>query len=398
MNLRRMNPRVVLPISVLAVAIAGAALLMATGSPVEGRPDERILRAVRVFPVETRAVELTIRSQGTVSPRTESELVAEVSGRVVWTSPALVSGGYFDADEALLRIDPVDYQAAVERAIAVLERAEGELEHAQRDLERQRSLSSSKATSRSSLNNAQRQSKVTGANLREARVSLDQARRDLARCEVAAPFVGRVREESVDVGQFLNRGAGFATVYATDAVEIRLPIADAQLGYLSLPIWRRAELTEDELPGVTLRARFAGLEHEWRGKVVRTEGQIDAKSRFVHVVARVVNDAASGQPPLPVGLFVQARIEGRIAQDVAVIPRSALYDGGKVLVVGSEDRLRFRDVEVLRFEQDEAYIASGLADGERVCISSIAAPVDGMRVRPVVEKDQRPAGTEAPRT
>ncbi len=376
-----MNVKVLFPIAVLGVASLGAGLLIYTSSPVSGRPNERIVRAVRVMLVETRTVRLDVRTQGTVSPRTESELIPEVSGRVVWTSPALASGGYFEEGEPLLRIEREDYVASVERARAAIERAAGEDEHARRMLERQRNLAHRAVVSGAKLEDAERTARVAGANLREARLALEQAERDLTRTVISAAFTGRVREERVDVGQFLNRGQSFATIYATDFVEVRLPIADAQLAYLELPIWQRGSIPEEDLPEVVLSARFAGEAHTWHGRVVRTEGEIDAKSRLVHVVARVANDGRG--LPLPVGLFVQARIAGRAAKDIAIVPRQALQARDRVFVIDAEDRLRFRDVEVLRIEGDEALIRRGLGVGERICISPIQAPVDGMRVRPV---------------
>ncbi len=379
-----MNPKVVLPLAVLALASLVAGIMIATSSPVSGRPSERTLRAVRVVPVETRTVQLSVHSQGTVAPRTESELIPEVSGRVVWTAASLVSGGYFDQGEALLRIAPEDYAAAVERARAALRRAQGENRHARQNLKRRKGLASQDMVSEAALDDAERTARVADANLREARVLLEQAERDLGRTEIAAPFSGRVREEHVDVGQFLNRGQAFATLYATDFVEVRLPIADAQLAYLEIPIWQRRSRPDEVLPEVMLTARFAGSEYEWHGRVVRTEGEIDPKSRLVHVVARVANDAAGGTPPLPVGLFVQAQIAGRSAQDVFVIPRQALQRHGRVFVLDSEDRLQFREVEVLRIVGDDALIRDGLAEGERVCISPIQAPVEGMQVQPVL--------------
>jgi RND family efflux transporter MFP subunit len=377
------NAKVVLPIAVLGVAAAGAAILVATSSPVSGRPSEQTLRAVRVVAANPRTVELQVRSQGTVAPRTESELIPEVSGRVVWTSPTLVSGGYFEADEVLLRIDRADYEASVERAKAALSRARGEHRYARQTLGRQRDLKERHVVSDAALDDARRTEQVTAANLSEARVALEQAQRDLKRSEIQAPFRGRVREERVDVGQFLTRGQAFATVYATDFVEVRLPIPDAQLAFLDLPLWERGPIPEERFPEVVLSARFAGRDHEWRGRVVRTEGEIDTRSRLVHVVARVENDVSPGGVPLPVGLFVQARIAGRTAANVMVIPRQALQNQGRVLVVDADDKLRFRRVEVLRVEGNDALIAAGLAAGERVCISAIQAPVDGMQVRPV---------------
>ena len=378
-----MDLKVVLPMVVLGVASLGAGILIYTGSPVAGRPTERSLRAVRVTPVEIRTVQLEVHSQGTASPRTESELIPEVAGRVVWTSPALVSGGYFEEDEVLLRIAREDYLASVERARAAVERAGGEDQRARQALRRQRDLAARDVVSGVALDDAETAARVAAATLRDARVALEQAERDLTRTEVRAAFTGRVREERVDVGQFLNRGQAVATIYATDFVEVRLPIGDAQLAYLEIPIWQREAIPEDRLPEVELSARFAGETHSWRGRVVRTEGEIDTRSRLVHVVARVANDPDARGLPLPVGLFLRARIAGRTVEGVAVVPRQALQAPGLVFVVDAEDRLRFRAVEVLRLLGDEALVSRGLAAGERVCISPIQAPVEGMRVRPV---------------
>lgn len=380
-----MNPKVVLPIAAIGLALGGAAILVATSSNVEGTPRPRSLRAVRVAPVHTRRLTLSIRSQGTVSPRTESELIPEISGRVVWTSPSLVSGGYFDQDQPLLRIASEDPAATLEHARAGLERARGEDEHAGQALRRQQNLSERHVVSEAELSDARRAARVAAADLREARVSVEEAERDLRRTEIRAPFTGRVREVRVGVGigQFMNRGQAYATLYATDSVEVRLPVADAQLAYLALPIWERHSIPPDQLPRVTLSARFAGRDRTWSGRIVRTEGEIDTKSRLVHVVARISNATDDQGIALPVGLFVQAEIAGRAAEHVAVIPRAALQAPGRVFVIDSQDRLRFRDVDVLRLEGDRALIRSGLVDGERVCVSPVQAAIDGMQVRPV---------------
>lgn len=378
-----MTRKVLLPLVVLGVSGAIAGVLLSTSSPVASRPVERLLRTVRTVPVDGRAVSLDVRSQGTVVPHAESELIPEVSGPVVWTSPALVSGGYFEEGDPLVRIDRADYEAAVSRARAQLARAEGENEHAERTLARQQDLAKRSVASDSELNDAERIARVAQAGLDEARVALDQAERDLERTEIRAPYTGRIRSEQVDVGQFLSRGQPFAKAYATDFVEVRLPIADAQLAYLDMPYWQEGSSDEKAQPEVTLTAKFAGRPHTWRGRIVRTEGEIDAKSRLVHVVARVENDGAAGRVPLPVGLFVQAQIEGREREGVAVVPRQALRGPGRVLVVDEHDRLRFRDVGVLRIEGENVLITEGLADGERVCVSVLQAPVDGMQVRPI---------------
>jgi len=408
-----MRNKILVPIAVLVVAAVGAFILVTTAPSVEHVTPERAIAAVRTREPKPQSVRLLVRSQGTVEPRSESALVPEVSGRVVWVSPALVSGGFFELGEPLLRIERRTYEMAAERAEAAVARALGEFDYADAELERQRGLSARNVASTSQLSQARRARRVADASLTEARVALEQAEWELERTQIPAPFEGRVREERVDVGQVVSRGASLGTIYATDHVEIRLPVADHQLAYLDLPRFPRrthdavdadpdGSPTKDgapretaHQPKVRLRARFAGQEHEWSG-VVRTEGEIDARSRMVHVVARVddpygMKHDRDGKPPLAVGLFVRAEIEGPLAEDVIVIPRYALRDERHILIVDADDRLHTREVEVLRIDGDDVLIQGALAPGERICVSPLQVVVEGMRVRPMLDDDDAPA-------
>ena len=376
--------KTLLPIVVIAIAGLGAVTLLATSERLAPTQPEPVPPSVRVLDVQPKPVQMVVHAQGTVLPRIETELVPEISGNVVWISPNLIAGGYFDVDEPLLRIDDRDYQNAVERASASMSRAEAELEFAEFELARLETLETSDLVSRSALESAMRVARVNEAQLRDARVALERAQRDLARTEIRAPFRGLVRSEQIDVGQFVNRGTSIARLYAVDYVEVRLPIADQQLAYLDLPLTPRGELEADSAPSVRLYADFAGREREWQGRLIRTEAEIDARSRMVQAVARVTAaDGADGDLPPPVGLFVQAEIQGRSADNVVVLPRSAIRNENQVLVVDDENRLRFRTVSLLRVYGDEAYINEGLNAGERVCISPLQAVVDGMRILPI---------------
>ena len=374
--------KLLLPFAVLGAGFLGGAALLATAPDVPVASAPETMRAVRVIDIQPGSLPLFVRSQGTVAPRTEADLIPEVSGRVVWTSPSLVSGGFFAAGDALLRVERHDYETALARAKANLARSQGEWEHAKAQLDRREELARQGVASSSQLDDARRQARVARAALDESEIALRQSRRDLARTEIVAPFAGRVREERVDVGQFLSRGQPVASLYATDYVEVRLPIPDHELAYLDLPLFAGAALAEG--PPVTLRARFAGRDQEWRGRIVRTEGEIDPKSRMVHVVARVEDPygQGAGQAPLAVGLFVEAEIAGPVAQDVLVVPRGALRDRRNVLIVDSEDRLQLLPVELLRLERDNALIRAQLDEGARICISQVDTFVPGMRVKP----------------
>jgi RND family efflux transporter MFP subunit len=230
------------------------------------------------------------------------------------------------------------------------------------------------------------------AALASAEASLRSAELNLERCQILAPFAGRVRTKRADVGQFVNRGEEIARIYAVDYVEVRLPLTLDDLAYLDVPIDYRGETPTRQGPRVILRARLGALQHEWEGRIVRVEGEIDSRTRMLNVVARVddpyVRSADSDRPPLAVGLFVDAEIEGRQVRQVRRAPRAALRVDERLMVVDSGSRLRFRAVELLRLEGDEVVFRDGFEPGDRVCVSPLEVAVDGMVVL-VVE-------TEAP--
>lgn len=378
-----MMRKLLLPVLVILAAIFGAVTLMATGPELKPTAVEPIAVAVRVRTAVPQSVQLTVHSQGTVVPNMESELIPEVSGRVVWMSPSLVNGGYFESGAVLLRMDDADYRNLLERARANLKRAEAEFEHARFEYRRLKQLEDRQLASLSQIENQLRAYRVQEASLQDARANFAQANRDLARTEIKAPFAGLVREKSVDIGQFISRGASIATIYAGDQAEIRLPIADRQLAFLNLPLGHRGELPLELQPNVTLVANYAGLKLTWYGKIVRLEAQIDIASRMVHVIARVSNDAQ--EVPLSVGLFVNAEIEGLLVEDIVVMPRNALRNGDRVLVVDNDNRLHYRDIDKLRLYRDDVLIQGGLEAGDRVCISPLQTAIDGMRVEPLPE-------------
>ena len=378
-----MKDKLIIPGLVVMASLFGAAVLMATSPQVEPTNPTPVPPTVRVRDIEPEPIRLRVHSQGTVAPDTQSQLIPEVSGRVTWMSGALVNGGFFEKGQTLLRLDDKDYQSSLKRARAALTRDEARYEHALFEFERMRSLEERRLASRSQMESAQRDYRVAEATLEDSRANVDQASLNLERTQVKAPFTGLVRDESVDIGQLVGPGSPVATIYATDRLEVRLPIADRQLGFLNLPVGHRGELPADRQPAVALSAEYAGQLLEWTGTIVRTEAQIDTSSRMVNVVARIAGN--SGETLPAVGLFVNADIEGLLVDDLVVLPRNALRNGNRVLVVGDDNRLEFRDVEPLRLFQDDVLIRAGLTAGERVCISPMQTPIDGMLVNPVGE-------------
>ncbi len=380
---------VVLPLAILA----GGALT--TKAIVESRKEpakevkEILPPLVEVMPVKTRGVRLTVIAEGTVKPRTESELVPEVPGRVIEVSPAMVVGGFFRKDDVLLRIDPREYELIIVRARAAIEQARLRVAVEKREAELAAREWDSLSNGKEPTDLALRKPHIAEAQaaLTSAEAELARAEYDLERCVVKASYDGRVRSERIDVGQYVSRGNSVATLYSVDAAEIRLPIPDDQIAYVDLPLaYSDGEAVGDQKgPLVTIRADFAGKIHTWKGRIVRTEGEIDPKSRMVHAIARVENPYARGddkrRPPLAVGMFVEAEIEGRGSGPVVELPRGILRGENTVMMIDDDDRLHFREIDVLRYVGDKVLVRSGLKSGERICTSSLETPVEGMTVR-----------------
>ena len=383
MNIPSLAIKVFLTLLILTLAVVAAAGIIMTRpmpEPVAIAPN---VVAIRGIQMEAENIPLTIYAQGVVEPLTASELITQVNGRVAWVSPNFNAGGFFKQGEPLVKLESEDYEARVGLAEAREVRALAEFEHATFELKRMRALVKDQLVSQAMLENAVRQTRLTEAALKEAQINLDQAERDLDRTELRAPFDAIVRSKAVDLGEFVSMGKPLAQLFAADGFEVRLPVLDTQLAYLNLPssIEATAPLNSANLPSVRLSAQYAGAAASWDAQLVRSEAEIDRRSRMVTLVARVsgTRNALSANP-LPVGAFVNAEIEGITLVNAFQLPRSALRQDNQVLVVDEESRLRFREVSIARYEQDRILIQSGLREGDIVNISPIQAVVDGMEV------------------
>ena len=381
----------ILPVVVLAAGILGARALVGARPELETVRREAPAPLVRVMTVELGPQRLSIQASGSVRPRSELRVVAEVEGRVTSVSPRLVEGAHVAAGEVLVELDRRDYELAAVRARAELARARAGLQREEAEAEVAREQWDELGDGEpSALALREPQLAEARAALSAAEAALADAELDLQRTRVLTPFDGRVRREAVDVGQFVARNEELARLYPVDRVEVVLAVADSELFALD----PEALAGDAPAPEVELRADFAGAERVWHGRVVRSEGEIDAATRTVRLVAEVEDPFAlapgDGAPrvPLELGLYVRATIRGRTLDDVARLPRAALRGDDRVFVVDAEDRLWRREVEVVRREREHVFVASGLTQGERVCLSPLETAVDGMPVR--VHDEERP--------
>jgi RND family efflux transporter MFP subunit len=380
--LQKPDIKTLLPLLVLLAATGAAWAIIAlkpgaiASMPAPSVPTVEILRAA------PQTLRLNVTSQGVVTPREEIDLAAEVNGKIVHVHSNLVAGGFFSANDLLLAVDPRPYDYAIVTAQAKVAEAKRMLVAEQAQVEQAESewqaLGEGKA---SDLTLHKPQLAEAKAKLQAAQAELAKARLDRSRCELRAPFAGRVLNKRVGLGQYLQAGAVVARIFASDIAEIRLPIGIDQLAFLDLPLGDSTPASRRG-PAVTLSAEVAGKRQRWQGRIVRSEAALDETSGQLYLVAEVEQPFRSspGRPPLLSGLFVQAEIEGVLRKDVYALPRTALNGLQQAKLVDAEQRLEMRSLDVVRTESDRVIVASGLQPGDRVIVSELPVPVAGMRV------------------
>jgi RND family efflux transporter MFP subunit len=371
--MNRKAKRALLIAGIFAAAILGAFGLSQMKPPPDTKDIADVDPLVEVLPLVETTEQFRIASQGTVRPRTETILSAEVSGMIISISPKFVAGGVFAAGEELLRIDPTNYDTAVDRAAATLTQRQIEFDGAEK--------------LRSQGYRAESEYASAAAALASAKADLVNAQRNLERTRISLPYDGLVRAKEADLGQYVNPGTRLGITFATDYAEVRLPLTDQDLGFIDLP--EAADISEAgsaEGPLVVLSATQKGQPKTWQAQIVRTEGVVDEKNRVTYAVARIADpyklDRASvNETPLPMGTFVAADIVGATVSSVVRVPRTALRGNNQLMFVNSDNRILLQYVDVIRADGQYAYLRSGSLPAERFSMTVIESPINGMKVR-----------------
>jgi len=373
----------IIPLSILLVAII-VVMLLAAAKPVPQPQMPRTEQAPKI-PVQVadpQPRQIQVYAQGTVQPKTEITLTAEVSGQVVAVSENFVDGGFFEQGEPLLQLDDRDYRIAVTQARSRVAEAEktlamesGQARQAKREW---RDLGN---TEGNALFLREPQLKAAKAALAAAEADLQQALINLERTSIRAPFAGRVRQTEVDLGQYVSAGTQVAAIFDIGAAEIRLPLTADQTALLQLPLQPNQQV---RLP-VTLSAWVGGEQATWQGWLLRTEASIDTRSRVLYGIVEV-SEPLAYQPPMVTGLFVQAEIAGKTFQNVLSVPRSALYEKNRLLVLDDQQQLQIVTVQVLQFSGEQALV-TGIEQGKQVLLERPGYVIEGMSIEPVISSD-----------
>lgn len=420
---------------VLAVVVlaAGAAI---TRLVIQNRPKPEVViapeprRFVRTMLLKKQDKTFWVKGFGTVRPKKELSIVPEVSGKVVERSPGFRTGGFIKKGDLLFQIDPADYELAIERRKAEiaqlradiarlrqeeknhqadLEIAERHLELVSQERERNNRLRRQGVISSGQYDQSQQnflrqertvqsiknalallpvQLRQKSAALHASRSELQRAVLQLSRTKLVSPFDARVRDTSLDAGDFAAAGQSVGKIYDVSVLEVpvSLPVEDARWVFRrnqGTVFPRSQEEVKPFLPTARVSWSQFGEKVEWRGRVSLVDSGLDESTRALTLVVEIPepmkNWVPGEHPPLFVGMFVEVNIKGVTMPDVFVIPRVALRERDHVYLL-DEGKLRIQKVEVIRKGQDGVVIRNGVNENARIIISAIPDPVSGMRL------------------
>lgn len=381
-----------------------ATLLIAQRPEPERREPPSQIPFVTTAPAVAGSGAIPVYAAGTVRPRVQVDVAAGVSGRVVWVDPAFESGGRVSEGQALFRIEDADYRFRVEQASAGV--AAQQLEFLQVEEEARiardqyaqfRSRRAGAGGEANPLAQWEPQLAAAGSAVERARAILAEAELLLSRTEVRAPFDAVVRSENVGVGQFVTAGTGVGQIYASDAVEIVVPLSDVEAALVP-GLWDLRPGTADRRIAARVTADYGTSTYAWEGYVDRVEPALDEATRTLEVIVRVprpltgasvvgeeavggsASPPAGGTPPLLVGQFTSVEISGVAPQQYFQVRRLGLRPGNQIWAVES-DAVIIVPVRVLQRLDDTVFVTGGLRNGQEVVVGGIQFATEGMRVR-----------------
>ena len=392
--------------AIILIGAGGLAVLLVSLRPEPERipPPSQVPFAITT-PVEAGEGAIPVFGAGTVRPRAEIDIAAEVSGKVVWVDSALQSGGHVRQGQVLFRIDDVDYRSEVEksRANVALQRVEllkvreeADVARTQYEQFKKRQADGGTPSEASPLALWQPQLEAAEASLARDSATLAEAELNLARTEVTAPFAGVVRTESVDLGQFVAAGQGVGRLYASDAVEVVVPLPDSNAALIP-GLWDLRAGDGNRQVAARVVADYGERRYGWEGYVDRVEGALDEQTRTIDVIVRVPRpfrggtpeadgredgnpESDDGGPPLLVGKFVDVELEGVEPDTYFKIRRPALRPGNEVWAV-REEKVTIVPVTVLQRDDDDVYVTGALEPGQAVVVGGIQIATEGMEIR-----------------
>ena len=374
------------PIFILSVAVVVSYILWLLGQvqpdPVEDAPAPDVI--VQILTPED--IQVTINSTGTTKPLTQTVLNAEVGGEVIYRSKNFSEGSSVLAGEILAKIDDTDLQLQYKSALLQLANAEVQysLQVAESEVAKEAWDKLGKGKG-SDLALKKPQLKQTEALMEVAKAQVNSAKKKLNKTEIVAPYAGRIQSSNIDIGTNIVPGQPLGAMYTSSEIEVTLSVKDNDLQFLSIPMDGR-KLNPSEQAKVSIKSFYKGRNQTWEGKLERVDGVIDPITRMINLIAVFKNDfIETDKPSLPIGLFVEAQIDGIILKNVFRVPVSAISENNEVFIIDKNNQLQSRSILVLKKYNEFVIAKDNLKAGERLVITKLSTASNGITVNPIYQ-------------
>ena len=327
--------------------------------------------SVNAVPVAVRDYVVLVSSNGSITAKTNTSLVAQVSGEITQVTNQFTSGANFKKGDLLLTIDKRDFAAAASNAKANLAQAEASLENEKASAEQAKKdwdrLGFSGEPNARVLRKPQLD--AAQAQYNAARSSYEKANLDLSRTQIRAPYDGSVVSKDVGLGQFVTVGTPLGNIFSSQGLEISLPVNQEEYAQLDL----------SGNAAVNLYADLGGLKHQWQGKLIRADQAFNVNTRQLNVTVDVLEPLSNNGLELKIGQYLNANISGRIIKAAKVIPNSSIREGSYVFVFDN-GILRRKTVDII-WQDDNNTIIGNLVEGEQVVTTSLSGVVSGSKAK-----------------
>ena len=371
------------PLIIIGISTAIAAVLYMLGQISPDAIQEKDPMDVNVQILTPIDYQIKIKSTGTTTPITQTVLTSEVGGEVIYRSKKFSEGSSVISGEILAKIDDTDLQLQYKNALLQLASAEVQFAVQQAEAEiAQEAWDKVGEGIPQELTTKKPQLKQAKAALEVAKAQVQSAEKKLDKTEITAPYTGRIQNINIDLGSTIIPGQPVGSMYTSNEIEVTLSVKDSDLQFLDIPMDGR-KLNPDQKSIVIIKSLYKGEMQEWAGNLERVDGVIDPMTRMIKLIANFKNNfIEETKPILPIGLFVEAEINGKQLEDIFMIPNSALTPNDELLFLNQDDALEIRKVSVLTKMKNHILVKEGMKAGERVVVSKLSIATNGMLVNP----------------
>jgi RND family efflux transporter MFP subunit len=372
-----------IPVTVFLLAIALSVVIIKNRPrPQPAEPEVSIAPEISVIEVANSSARPAVTTTGRVSSPHEIQVISRVSGIIESVSDSFRDGASFTKDALLVKVEDHDYlvalaqsEASLASSLQLLATEQGLSDQAKREW---RDLGNTEANA---LFLREPQLNAAKAQAEAARSGVAQAKLNLQRTQIIAPFEGVISARHADVGQFITTGTPIASVHSTERVQINVSLTPNEISDLG---WQGRRSLNLENMSAQIDYQNGRLSISQIGIIQHVSPLMDPMTQMTEVLVDLDEENLNSSPPSP-GQFVEVRFTGEPIDNAVWVPQSALFEREQVLLA-NQGQLEIRAIDVVA-NADSKILVVGLDNGDLVVVNRPLWVFPGEEVTPVLAED-----------